>query len=91
MSENTFDDDDDGDIDISNVTLRVPRESVQKYKDHPVWGKFKIEVITGIDEVEDAMPKAEVEDAIYDLSGKAVNGNLPHGIYIRNGKKVAVK
>jgi len=91
VSENTFDDDDDGDIDISNVTLRVPRESVQKYKDHPVWGKFKIEVITGIDEVEDAMPKAEVEDAIYDLSGKAVNGNLPHGIYIRNGKKVAVK
>ena len=28
---------------------------------------------------------------IYDLSGRKVNGQLPKGIYIVNGKKVMVK
>lgn len=32
-----------------------------------------------------------VNDAWYDLSGRKVNGQLPKGIYIHNGKKVIIK
>ena len=79
-------------VDVSNVTLRVPRESVQKYKDHPVWGKFKIEVITGIEDVRSGESGEDFERSIYDLSGRRLpDGRMPQGIYIRNGKKIAVK
>ena len=32
-----------------------------------------------------------IDDEIYDLSGRRVNGQLPKGLYIVNGKKVIVK
>ena len=87
VSENTFED-----VDVSNVTLQVPRESVQKYKDHPVWGKFKIEVIDGIEDVRSGESGEDFERSIYNLSGqKLPAGRMPQGIYIRNGKKIAVK
>ena len=79
-------------VDVSNVTLLVLRESVQKYKDHPVWGKFKIEVIDGIEDVRSGESGEDFERNIYDLSGKKLRaGLMPQGIYIRNGKKIAVK
>ena len=79
-------------IGVSNVTLRVPRESVQKYKDHPVWGKFKIEVIDGIEDVRNGESGEDMERSIYDLSGRKLPaGRMPQGIYIRNGRKIAVK
>ena len=79
-------------VDVSNVTLQVPRESEQKYKDHPVWGKFKIEVIDGIEDVRSGESGEDFERNIYDLSGRRLPaGRKPQGIYIRNGKKIAVK
>ena len=77
---------------VSRITLQVPRESVQKYKDHPVWGKFKIEVITGIEDVWSGESGEDFERSIYDLSGRRLPaGRMPQGIFIRNGKKIAVK
>ena len=47
-------------------------------------------IATRINEVESTKLKAE--NSVYDLSGrKIVNGKLPKGIYIRNGKKILVK
>jgi hypothetical protein len=36
-------------------------------------------------------PKSKHDSAIYDLSGRKVNSQLKKGLYIQNGKKVAVK
>ena len=47
------------------------------------------EDITAIKEV--AEKAATANDAIYDLQGRKVTGQLTSGIYIRNGKKVLVK
>ena len=51
---------------------------------------------TGIDALNDE--RGTLNDAIYDLSGRRVNvqssmfnGQLPKGIYVRNGKKIVVK
>ena len=48
--------------------------------------------VTGIEKIENA-EKAEGNDnaPIYDLSGRRVYGNLPQGIYVKNGKKFIVK
>jgi hypothetical protein len=36
--------------------------------------------------------KANAESPVYDLNGRAVNGNnLKPGIYVKNGKKVVIK
>lgn len=79
-------------ISVSRRTLLVPRESVQKYKDHPVWGKFKIEVIDGIEDVRSGESGEDFEQSIYDLTGRRQpDGRKSQGIYIRNGKKIAVK
>ena len=45
---------------------------------------------TGMNE-EIKMKNEESDGAIYDLSGKLVNGKLPKGIYIKGGKKVLIK
>ena len=47
------------------------------------------EDITAIKEVAEKV--ATANDAIYDLQGRKVTGQLTSGIYIRNGKKVLVK
>ena len=56
---------------------------------------FRIERIS--DDSEDAIPAIAaftprtVLQGIYNLSGQKVKGDLPKGIYIRNGKKVVIK
>ena len=46
---------------------------------------------TGIEMVQSATFKALDGKAVYDLSGRQMNGKLPKGIYIMNGNKVLVK
>ena len=96
VNENTF-----YDVNVSNVTLLVPRESVQKYKDHPVWGKFKIEVIDGIEEIKNEELRSfsstkSIKNDVYDLSGRKLPAEPQRGINIirysdGSTKKVLIK
>ena len=53
--------------------------------------------VTGIEDVRGMMSDDRGEGAWYDLNGrkivngKSVNGKLPRGVYIQNGKKVVIK
>lgn len=44
--------------------------------------------VTGINTATTAMP---VTNTTFDLSGRKVSGNLPAGLYIKNGKKLLIK
>lgn len=44
--------------------------------------------VTGINTVTTAMPAT---NATFDLSGRKMSGNLPAGLYIKNGKKLLIK
>lgn len=78
-----------------SATLYVPEESIEKYKSHPVWGKFaNIEGfdVTGIEDLQ--IDTDLIEDSttvvVYNLSGTAVykgvfgafKSNISPGIYI---------
>ena len=48
--------------------------------------------VTGIEKIENTEKEEGNDNApIYDLSGRRVYGNLPQGIYVKNGKKFIVK
>lgn len=85
-------------VDKLTCVLYVPDGSVDLYKAAPVWCEFKhivpISTLTGISGV--SLTPGEPFD-IYNLQGRKVGSKvfdlrgLPRGIYIINGKKVAVK
>ena len=85
-------------VDKTTCVLYVPDGSVELYKAAPVWCEFKhivpISTLTGINGVN--VTEGEPFD-IYNLQGRKVKSKaydlkgLPRGIYIINGKKVAVK
>jgi len=85
-------------VDKTTCVLYVPDGSVDLYKAAPVWCEFKhivpISTLTGINGVN--VTEGEPFD-IYNLQGRKVKSKaydlkgLPRGIYIINGKKVAVK
>lgn len=85
-------------VDKTTCVLYVPDGSVDLYKAAPVWCEFKhivpISTLTGISGVN--ATEGEPFD-IYNLQGRKVKSKaydlkgLPRGIYIINGKKVAVK
>ena len=85
-------------VDKLSCVLYVPDGSVDLYKAAPVWCDFKhivpLSILTGISGVN--MTEDEPFD-IYNLQGIKVKSKatdlrgLPRGIYIINGKKVAVK
>ena len=85
-------------VDKISCVLYVPDGSVDLYKAAPVWCDFKhivpLSILTGISGVN--MTEDEPFD-IYNLQGIKVKSKatdlrgLPRGIYIINGKKVAVK
>ena len=54
-------------VDVSNVTLYVPKDSYQQYKEHPVWGKFDIAIMTGIELTQGS---AEGKKDVYDTNGR---------------------
>ena len=84
-----------------DATLRIPKESVDLYKQAGFWERFwwhqemnieYIEDIYGIEDVKVDMPRVQ-SDAVYDLSGRRIANaeNLKSGIYIVNGRKVVIK
>ena len=85
-------------VDKLTCVLYVPDGSVDLYKAAPVWCEFKhivpISTLTGINGVN--VTEGEPFD-VYNLQGRKVKSKaydlkgLPRGIYIINGKKVAVK
>ena len=85
-------------VDKLTCVLYVPDGSVDLYKEAPVWSDFKhivpISTLTGISVVN--VTEGEPFD-VYNLQGRKVKSmatdlrGLPRGIYIINGKKVAVK
>lgn len=85
-------------VDKLTCVLYVPDGSVDLYKEAPVWSDFKhivpISTLTGISVVN--VTEGEPFD-VYNLQGRKVKSRatdlrgLPRGIYIINGKKVAVK
>ena len=85
-------------VDKLTCVLYVPDGSVDLYKEAPVWSDFKhivpISTLTGINGIN--VTEGEPFD-VYNLQGRKVKSKatdlrgLPRGIYIINGKKVAVK
>ena len=53
--------------------------------------KIRIREFSDPNDVNRISAPTEEEKAIYDISGRKVDGKLPRGIYIKNGKKVVVK
>ena len=83
-------------VEKQNCKLYVPQGSEDAYRTAEEWKDFNImEMGTGISEVK----SEKYDDTIYDLSGRKVNSKFStfnsqlkkKGIYIQNGKKVAVK
>jgi hypothetical protein len=80
---------------ISLGTLHVPADAVEEYRKRRPWNGFGSIVALGKDDVigDDGTgtisPVGETKDeGVYDISGrKMVNGKLPRGIYIEDGKK----
>ncbi len=75
---------------IDYVTLHVPAEYIDNYKNNSFWGNSFKEIVA-IDPNSVVMPKVEGESPVaYDLNGHRVT-NPTSGLYIVNGKKVYVK
>ena len=90
------------DCPIASATLYVPASALEAYKTTAPWSGFGTIVgltedeIVGIEDIEHSPLNIEHSgDAIYDLSGRRVNGRvsmaggqLPKGISIVGGKKI---
>ena len=90
----------------SKPTIHVYKSALDKYK-ASAWaeygtivGNLTDEIVDGIQppsispegEGTEVSPRGDLEGAVFDLSGrKMVNGQLPKGIYIQNGKKILAK
>lgn len=79
----------------STITLYVPRESLEKYYFHKVWGE--IDNIYAIDEmvetptsINSTNNSVTMDGAWYSLNGTKVD-KPTKGVYIKNGKKYIVK
>ena len=77
-------------VNVSEVTLYVPDESVELYKAHDVWKQFFVDTITGINEVDNCEIVKSSNGQIYNLSGQRLS-KPQNGINIVGGKKVMVK
>lgn len=69
------------------LTLHVPAEAIDAYKEHPTWMKANI---VALDESMSIIaPKNnESNAATYDISGRSATNTNTHGTYIVNGRKV---
>ena len=95
------------DVDKQNCKLYVPKGCEEAYKASDLWKDFNIiEMGTGISEVKKEGVNAEgvaskkrersgksekYDDAIYDLQGRHLSAKPAKGMYIQNGRKVALK
>ena len=92
-------------VEKQNCKLYVPKGCEEAYRNAGEWKDFNIiEMGTGISEMQNERVKSEKYDnAIYDLQGRKVIGaeansslftlhsSLKKGLYIVNGRKIAVK
>ena len=75
----------------SKATLHVYEESIEKYKNAPVWKSFKtITSITGYTGVTNVLDQNDTRGIKrYNLKGQRIDDTTPQrGIYIQNGKKL---
>ena len=80
-------------INAENCKLYVPEESVSKYQNHQDWYEFNIQAMkdeTGIETLRDEENEEMGNATLYDLQGRRIM-KPTRGIYVRNGKKVAIK
>ena len=76
----------------SNMTLAASQSFTIPARGYQVYTVGETVTDTGINSIGTADRLQNGDGAIYDLSGrKMINGQLPKGIYIRNGKKFIVK
>lgn len=84
-------------VDKETCILYVPIGSKVKYEAAPVWNTFKNIVEIDIQGIADAVFTAKGSLDVYDLSGRKVRSSatsldgLSSGVYVVNGKKIAVK
>lgn len=81
---------------ISSATLHVPAGSIDAYRTSPPWSKFgSIVPIMDEDNIKEIRSADNADNILtsterYDLSGRRMGKNIRKGIYIVNGKKIAV-
>ena len=68
-------------VNPSSITLIVPNESYQMYKDHPVWGEFYITTATSINFLKEEAESDIVKSKYYDLNGQQIP-SLQKGVNI---------
>ena len=75
-----------------NATLHVPAESVNTYKSHDAWNKFKTVVPLTDEElaIEGVTAKNVKESIIYNLNGQQLT-KTQKGLNIISGRKVLTK
>ena len=84
-------------VDAGSAYLQVPATAAANVKFLSI--NFDAEQIVGIEKIGSEELRVKSEEwagAVYDLSGRIVNGKsvnrqMPKGLYIRDGKKVVVK
>lgn len=75
---------------IEYVTLHVPAEYIDNYKNDSFWGSSFKEIVA-IDPNSVVLPNVERDSpVVYDLNGRRVS-HPTSGLYIVNGKKVYVR
>lgn len=69
---------------FSKALLSVPENSVEAYRQHNVWGRFS--TIKGVPSGDTAVSTLDMdndgETEYYDLNGRRINSQPPHGIYL---------
>lgn len=74
-------------IDPYTVTVHVPAEAINAYKQHPKWKEANVVALDNSMGI--IAPENDENNApSYDLSGRGVTNTNEHGIYIVNGRKV---
>ena len=72
-------------VEVGKVTLGVPDNSIGAYKNHPVWGKFLIDSVTGISVTTALSPQKKT--LYFNMAGQCMS-RAAKGIYIKDGRKV---
>ena len=78
---------------FGNITLRVPRGSLEAYQSAPYWNQFSkiVEFDSDPTAVDYIITECPAPDAWYDITGMRLKSRPTRsGLYIHNGKKVII-
>lgn len=79
---------------VRDITLYVPEDCVETYRQAPIWNRMKI-VAHNFDSDIESIEKDDLREnrgILYDLSGRVVTTLSPRpGIYVRDGRKILVR